>query len=43
MKMVITAGLLTIALLLAALGSVQAQTPRSQQAESVTPTTLLGE
>ena len=43
MKMVVTAGLLTGALLLAVLSAVQAQTPVRHQAESVTPTVLLGE
>ena len=43
MKMVVTAALLTAALLLAVLSAVQAQTPRQHQSESVTPTVLLGE
>lgn len=43
MKMIITAGLLTAALLLAVVSAVQAEVPRQQQSESVTPTVLLGE
>ena len=43
MKMVVTAGFLAAALLLAALNTVQAKTPKQHQSESVTPTVVLGE
>lgn len=43
MKMVVTAGLLAAALLLALLSAVQAQTLKPHQSESVTPTILVGE
>ena len=43
MKMVVTAGFLAAALLLAALNTVQAKTPKQHQSESVTPTIVLGE
>jgi hypothetical protein len=43
MKTVLTAGLLSIALLLAVLTAVQARTPHPPKFESVTPTTLFGE
>jgi hypothetical protein len=41
--MVVTAGLLSVALLLAVLSTVQAHVPAGAQAESVTPITVFGE
>jgi hypothetical protein len=41
--MLVTAGLLAAALLLAALNTVQAKTSKQHQSENVTPTVRLGE
>lgn len=43
MKMVLTAGLLSAALLLAVLSAVQAKSPKQHQSDSVTPEIVLGE
>ncbi|MGE5513432.1 MAG: hypothetical protein ACM31O_19555 [Bacteroidota bacterium] len=43
MKMVVTAGVLTAALLLAVLSTVQAQEPNPLKPENVTPVVVVGE